>query len=358
MTKILLISNMYPGNEKDQDRGVFVKNFISSIQEVDNSISFSKIVIKGRKYGIDQIIAYLIFYLKIIYRSIFCKYDLIYVHFITYSSLPLLFLLPFKRFKLILNIHGSDFIVKSNVDRLILNLIKPLIKHSSLIVVPSNIYKNQVSKKFNLLPDKIFVYASGGINTSIFFPQNTNLNEEFVVGMVSRISPQKGWDIFLEAMRQLKEESIIFRTIVVGGGAEENDFVKLKEKYELKNIEFKGFKPQKELPYYFNQMSVMIFPTLRLQESLGLVGLEAMSCGVPVIGSRIGGLQDYLSERYNGFLFEPGNYKQLAQKIKDFYHLDVEKKKEIQKNAISTAKKYDSYHVTKQLIASVNKITK
>lgn len=52
-------------------------------------------------------------------------------------------------------------------------------------------------------------------------------------------------------------------------------------------------------------MDLFVFPT-QLEESLGLVGLEAMACGVPVIGSCIGGLTDYIEEGTNGFFSSRG----------------------------------------------------
>lgn len=50
-----------------------------------------------------------------------------------------------------------------------------------------------------------------------------------------------------------------------------------------------------------------------------LVGLEAMACEVPVIGSYIGGLKDYIKDKENGFFFTPGNAEELSNKIELYY---------------------------------------
>ena len=58
---------------------------------------------------------------------------------------------------------------------------------------------------------------------------------------------------------------------------------------------------------------VFVFPSR--EEPLGLVGIEALTCGLPVIGTEIGGIKDYLVDNFNGLLFEPQNSNQLAEKI-------------------------------------------
>src|SRR5690606_41173522 len=71
-----------------------------------------------------------------------------------------------------------------------------------------------------------------------------------------------------------------------------------------------------------------LFPytTLFRSESLGLVGLEAMSCGTPVIASNMAGPQTYIVNGMNGFLFSPGNSKELAQYIKKYFAMTADQK--------------------------------
>lgn len=65
-------------------------------------------------------------------------------------------------------------------------------------------------------------------------------------------------------------------------------------------IKYIGPIPYHSLPEIYCTLDLFIFPTC-LEESLGLVGLEAMACEVPVIGSYIGGLKDYIKDKENGF---------------------------------------------------------
>ena len=53
---------------------------------------------------------------------------------------------------------------------------------------------------------------------------------------------------------------------------------------------------------------------------MGLVNLEALSCGLPDIASRIGGIPEFVAENRNGFLFTPGNHHELAEQIRRLYN--------------------------------------
>ncbi len=108
------------------------------------------------------------------------------------------------------------------------------------------------------------------------------------------------------------------------------------------DVSYIGPVRQTELPAVYRSFDVFVFPTVRAAESLGLVGLEAMACGVPVIGSNTGGLTGYISHGENGFLFEPGNVKELADRIVMFCNLARSERQALSQQAIRTARSYDS----------------
>ncbi len=120
-------------------------------------------------------------------------------------------------------------------------------------------------------------------------PQPASAKDDLftVGGYVSRIDEGKGWDIYLESLKILKDRfpQKNLKGLMVGDGAQRDDMLARLREYSLEDVvEYVGLKPQGELPRYFSRMDVFVFPTIR-SESLGLVGLEAMACGgVPVIG--------------------------------------------------------------------------
>ena len=102
-------------------------------------------------------------------------------------------------------------------------------------------------------------------------------------------------------------------------------------------------------------MDLFVFPT-QLEESLGLVGLEAMACGVPVIGSCIGGLTDYIEEGTNGFFFEPGNVQSLVDSILKYIECDDLMKCQLKKNAIDTAQSFSKDQTFNELYRRLDMI--
>lgn len=99
----------------------------------------------------------------------------------------------------------------------------------------------------------------------------------------------------------------------------------------------------------------MIFPTM-LYESLGLVGLEAMACGCPVIGSNIGCLPEYVKDGITGFLFESGNSHELVDKIINFYELSTSQREKMQLEAIKMAQRYDSDKISQVLVSKLKEV--
>ncbi|MEM2487710.1 MAG: glycosyltransferase family 4 protein, partial [Thermoproteota archaeon] len=76
---------------------------------------------------------------------------------------------------------------------------------------------------------------------------------------------------------------------------------------------FTGRISRNEVPYYYAMSDIVVVPSL--QEAFGLVISEAMSSGKPVIGSKVGGIPDQIIHGYNGFLVQPRNPEEIAEKI-------------------------------------------
>src|SRR5690606_38947865 len=117
-------------------------------------------------------------------------------------------------------------------------------------------------------------------------------------GYISRVDRGKGWETFIHALYELSNTfpSNDFRALVVGSGSELAELKKTVSLLKLDStVDIRPPVIQRDLPLYYNQIEAFVFPTT-LEESLGLVGLESMACGTPVIGSNIGGLKSYIDD--------------------------------------------------------------
>lgn len=152
------------------------------------------------------------------------------------------------------------------------------------------------------------------------------IGQRFIL-FVGRIDPIKGIDNLIRAMNILKKgdgnNGNSLRLLIIGGtmSDESNE-----EKSELKNlmkltselnledrVEFLGTKRQDLLPYYYSSAEVCVLPSRH--ESFGMVALEAMACGTPVVASKVGGLSYIMGDEKAGFLVPEGDPEILAEKI-------------------------------------------
>lgn len=359
--KIHLISNMYPSGEAP-NYGVFVKNTARILRSAGFSVD--KTVLYKENNRVLKFIKYLFYYIKIVLKSLMKNYDIFYVHYASHNALPLLILKKMKKNIVIYtNVHGSDVVPEVPSQEKYQELVKKLLHASNLIITPSHYYKELVTEKYRVTTP-ISVFPSGGINKEIFYEREdrkTAFKElelyEGVnyIGYVSRLDVGKGWDILLRSLKELHEEGFLkknnIKAIFVGSGKDDERFLELISEYKLENfiIHF-PLLPQKKLNAIYNVCEVFCFPTTRKGESLGLVGLEAMACGTPVIGSRLGGLLDYMVDGANGFLFEPGSSTELADKIKQFHALPKEQKEKMSEAAKLTAQRYEIENISGKLI--------
>ncbi|WP_456058211.1 glycosyltransferase family 4 protein [Campylobacter hominis] len=346
--KILVISNMYPSHENPYF-GIFVKNIVDGLEQYGCNIELS-VINKKSKYKIMKIIIYMSFILKTIKKIKSNNYDIIYVHYINHSLLPLFFCKKHISSPIVLNAHGTDVLTKSKIALIIQKIVTPIIKKANLIIVPSSFFKRIVLKKINLNENKIFIFPSGGVDLKIFHPLKNNHIVDFTFGYISRLEKDKGWDVFLDSISILKKHQYAFKAIIIGDGSEKNKMIKKMIDLKLDDIVYYlGGKPQKDLISYINKMSIFVFPTM-LNESLGLVGLEAMACGVPVVGSNIGALPEYIIDGFNGRLFVAGDAEDLSKKLIFFLKLDNCNMSVYKNNASNfVSKEYSSDLVFKSL---------
>jgi D-inositol-3-phosphate glycosyltransferase len=146
-----------------------------------------------------------------------------------------------------------------------------------------------------------------------------------VLLFVGRLTPIKGLETLLRALAVARADGlggIPVRLIVVGGDREERWDVERTRLARLARelgvaawVEFRGPQPQAVLPDYYAAADLCLMPSL--YESFGMVALEAMACGVPVIASRVGGLAVTVQDGTTGVLVPEGDVPALARAVAD-----------------------------------------
>ncbi|MBR9827613.1 MAG: glycosyltransferase family 4 protein [Oceanospirillales bacterium] len=352
--KLLVLSNMYP-SENDPVFGVYVRNFIDGL--VDLGIIVDKVVIPGRKRGFNKVSAYIFYTFQSIIKIYKSDYDVIYIHSASYALIPLIFAKFMIRKPYVINAHGTDLLCKSRKSKFIRFISRNILNEADILVFPSESYFKETN--LALCREKVFISPSGGIGKDFFSCKIKNYErDELTLGYVSRIDKGKGCETFISSLKILREKkpSLKFRGIIVGDGDSFEEMKLLSKKMNLDDsVSFTGKLSQKTLIKIYPEIQIFVFPT-RLNESLGLVGLEAMAAGVPVIGSNIGALPEYISDGFNGYLFSPGSPDELCDKILGFLDLSHAERHEMIRNSMYTARRYESEMVLRNLLEALQRV--
>lgn len=174
---------------------------------------------------------------------------------------------------------------------------------------------NHLIKDFNLNKENLrVVYNAIDIDrTSLTGKDYTQLKGAPTLGIISRLSSEKGHLLLFNVFKQLVRDYPQIRLLVVGSGKKERELKDWVRRHECDNqIVFLGTIPN--LTSLFRVLDISILPST--QEGLGFAILEAQAYGVPVVATCVGGISEIIKDRQTGILVEPGNTQQLYKGIK------------------------------------------
>lgn len=362
--KILLISNMYPSN-KHPHYGVFVENTEKELKK--RGIRVKKCVLKKEQNKVKKLFCYILFYINIFIKSIFGRYDFLYVHYVSHCAMPVLAARKIKKkIRIISNVHGNDIIPETLADIKYLYKSVKLLNASEKIIVPSVYFQEEINRRYSVEMEKMLVFPSGGVNGDVFYKKGKTESRTKIgyepecryIGYVSRIEEKKGWDTFIDMINLWKNEiPKDIRFIIVGEGSQQQELCNRIKKLQLeKYIDVIKMQGQEILSDIYNSLDIFCFPTYRQSESLGLVGIEAMACGCVVLSTDKYGPSTYIEDGENGFVFACCDAEDMLGKIKVILNLSKEERNRIIKNAEDKAKEYDSKIVTENLCDILEKI--
>ena len=164
-----------------------------------------------------------------------------------------------------------------------------------------------------------YVVIPNGVDTNHFNGKVSPIEQfndgRFNILFVGRLEKRKGFDYLLKAYRHVKKDFTRCRLIVVGPG------VRLRNKYEkrinnngLNDVIFTGYAAYSELPRYYKTADIVCFPATGW-ESFGIVLLEAMAVGKPIIASDITGYASVMTNNIEGLLIPPRDEEKLADAL-------------------------------------------
>ncbi len=239
------------------------------------------------------------------------NFDIIHIHGCLAPLLPL-YVLKFSKTKNIITLHSY---FKNSLGYTIFRpFLYPFFKKLDGIIAVSNAAKKATQKYF---PGKYHIIPNG-VDTNFFRPDIKPLQEylEYYPRLlfVGRFEPRKGLKYLLRALSIIKKEFPNFLLLIVGKGVFGYSYQEYLSEEVKKNIVFCGAVSFEELPRFYATANIFVAPSIGA-ESFGIVLLEAMACGKPIVASNIPGYREILKNGREGFLVRPCDSREIGEKI-------------------------------------------
>lgn len=264
----------------------------------------------GHGYFIPQII-------RAIRRE---NFDVLHFHcpfFGAVEVIALYFLFKSKNIPLAIHYH-MDFLAP-NILLKILSFgqiaTKYLCRKADIITVSTfDMLKNSMIKSiYGLYPEK-FCEIKFGVDLEKFKPDyGRKINKLLFVGALDKAHYFKGVDILIRSFAMLNRKDIVLD--VVGDGDMKMQYEKLSQELKLNNIIFSGSIDRAALIKKYQESKAVILPSINEGEAFGMVLIEALACGTPVIASNLPGVRTVFDDGINGMLVKPNDSDDLRLKI-------------------------------------------
>jgi D-inositol-3-phosphate glycosyltransferase len=247
---------------------------------------------------------------------------------------------------------------------------RQVLRVADRIVAATQAESAQLLWLYDANTDKIVIIPPG-VDISHFYPIPNDEAKEFVgvspcdrlLLYVGRIEPLKGIDILIHAIALMRQKGIKICLSVIGGSTsldpdfENNEMARLQLLREqvglLDLVAFLGKREQESLPYYYSAADAVVVPSH--YESFGMVALEAMACGTPVVASQVGGLAFLVRDGVTGFTVPVDDPEELAAYLIKLVD-DEDLRKTMGLKASEFAKDYAWDKIADQIIALYNEV--
>jgi phosphatidylinositol alpha-mannosyltransferase len=222
-------------------------------------------------------------------------------------------------------------------------------KKADCVIAVTRSEKSFLKTHVRTTPQKIRVIPEG-VNLGQFYPEGKKSEKRVIILFVGRFSKEKGLRYLIEAIPNVINEYPQAHFMLVGEDyGVKHELTKLAGELEVKNrISF--LKPLfgSELANLYRFSTIFVLPSL--YETFGLVLLEAMASGLPVVATKVGGVEAIVKHGDNGLLVSPKNPSALAESI---VKLLSEKAlyKHIRKHGLETSKLYSWNKITEKIEA-------
>ncbi|MFX1466707.1 MAG: glycosyltransferase family 4 protein, partial [Promethearchaeota archaeon] len=250
--------------------------------------------------------------------------DIVNAHFAIPSAFPGILAKKLTETPSVVTVIGGDIYDPSKTKNLFRRFFlnpscRYVLKNADSLTSISQDIKNRAMA---LVERKDITVIPYGVNTDLFNPnkRKNSKRKEFdwknskIILSVGRLIKRKGYEYLLNAIPKVLRDFPESLFVIVGDGPERTHLTQLINKLEINdNVLFLGNVSNENLPEIYANSDLFILPSLH--EGLGIVYLEAMASGLPIITTNSGGMRDLINSGQTGMLIEPKNSDRIAESI-------------------------------------------
>lgn len=366
MTKVLIITTFYEGG---------IQTFISELAKNLNDFNFIVFTTKKkfgqrakeisgniRVYRFGFGLPFGFFYretsllISSLFFCFFINFDLVYA-IMGYPGLTALLIKKIRKKPYIVSLHGEIYKtiwLRRMVDKIsfLREFYEKIYYEAAFVKAVSLSTASQVSY-LGLKAAKIKI-INNGVDLNKFRKLNVYRNSLRIITL-SRFDKMKGLNYLIHAIPYVLKRHHNTEFVIVGDGNEKRNLENLIIKLGVvKSVKMAGWVEHKDLPQLLNSGNVFVLPSL--SEGLSIVFLEAMACGLAVVGTNVGGIAELIKHRETGLLVPPANPRTIAEAI-DLLLTNDKLRKKLTANALNFVKNFDWNIICRKMKQLFNEAT-
>jgi glycosyltransferase involved in cell wall biosynthesis len=291
LKEVAMLVSLYPP-EWTGGTEIATKNLVGKLKE---TFDYNIDVITCRRKGPFKMIRYVFDGIKELRKK---KYDIIHCQSIFPALIPFL-----SKQKYFVYCRGSDVMLAAGWHKW---LNKKLLKKATKVISLTKVMQYKILEDYGVTSEII----PNAIDTSAFFSK-TKLRKRNQILYIGTLKKVKGVEHLIEALNYVEQDA---RLVIIGDGPERDNLEDLTDELNLTNkVEFTGMLDSEHMKPYLNESQILVLPSL--SEGFSSTLLEAMAAGLPIVATNVGGNPEVIKEGVNGYLVEPKNSEQIADRI-------------------------------------------
>lgn len=284
---------------------------------------------------VETVFKSLVSLLRIVRALLRLQPDVVNCHYPLINGLYFLLLKPFFRYRLVVSVHGSDL---RRATSLRCRALRWLFWGADVVTAVS---KSLASDVLDLYPHAPIRVVYNGIDVAYWMrakDQKTKRNKQ-VITVVGALRYAKGQDVLIRALPQINQKFPRARLLLIGEGKKREEYMRLVQDLGVaERVLFAGELDREGVRDRLGETDVFVLPSRH--EGFGIALVEAMAVGIPVVGTRVGGIPEVIGEKA-GYLVPPDDEETLANTLISILSFSPEKLDRLGQAAQQRARRFE-----------------